>query len=284
MGLGISKDRLAQLTCDDPAFQGPGRPVRPPGLRLRAAPDRHAPRRLPQEPVAGRRAPADRRGRFRRAQGAGHLPAGGRALSRRGPHRRLSVAAQVAGRAGRSPDGRRCCRPGSRKTRRPTRHRNTASSPMSSSSRRTSWTSARVTDEQVEQDYEKNKRISPRAETRTIEQLVFTRRRMPPRLRPNRSRPARPSTRSLPTEGKTAADVLLGNADQGQDRRPGCCRGSVCAAGKPGQPGRPGHVRPGARARQRDQARDREDARRGEGPDPQGPRARRSQPHPARRA
>ena len=41
LGLGVSKDRLAQLARDDPAFKGPGRQVRPPAVRAGAAAGRH---------------------------------------------------------------------------------------------------------------------------------------------------------------------------------------------------------------------------------------------------
>ena len=68
----------------------------------------------------------------------------------------------------------------------------------------------RSTDEQVKDDYDKNKRRYTTPETRTIEQLVFKTPDAAKAALEFDRRPARPSRRSSQAEGKTLADMLLG--------------------------------------------------------------------------
>ena len=52
LGLGLSQDKLASLTMDDPAFQGPDGKFDRQQFEFVLRADRHAARRLPQEPRA----------------------------------------------------------------------------------------------------------------------------------------------------------------------------------------------------------------------------------------
>ena len=89
LGLGLSKDRLAQLAREDPAFKGPGGKFDRQQFEQVLRPGRHDAGGLSAQSSAGSRAPADRRGDFRRAGCARRFPRGGGALSRRRPHHRL---------------------------------------------------------------------------------------------------------------------------------------------------------------------------------------------------
>ena len=110
LGLGVSKDRLAQLAREDPAFEGPSgtfdrqqfeQVLRQVGMTAGG---------LSAQSSAGRRSPADRRGDFRRAGSARRFPRGGGALSRRGSHDRLCRRPAIARRADRG--ARRVCSQG----------------------------------------------------------------------------------------------------------------------------------------------------------------------------
>ena len=235
LGLGVSKDRIAQLAREEPAFKGPDgkfdrqqfeQALRQVGMTARG---------LSEQPQAGRRPPADRRGDLGRAAGARRFPRGGRALSRRGPHRRLRDDAALARRA-----DRRARRIGAQDMVRGAQGdirgaRNTARSPTSSSIRRRIADPSSISDEQVKKDYE--------AHSRPLHDAGDAQDRAAGLPDADAAKTAFDSTQTGATfedlvkaEGKTMADVQLGTLRQGAGPRSGDRRGGLRAERQRDQP------------------------------------------------
>ena len=204
-----------------------------------------------QQPRPGGDPPADRRGGFRRAEGARHLPARRGALSRRGPHGRIHRRCRNRWSSRSRSRPTPCCQTWFEENKADLRRARIPQDRLCQArAGRHRRRSARSPTSRSRQDYETNKARFTTPETRTIEQLVFQtpeaaqggarfdqgRRDLRDHRRRRRARP-RPTCCSAPSPRTRC--------------RPGGRRSRVRAAGQRGQPGRRGRLRPGAGARHR---------------------------------